>query len=108
QRAYARAITLANAVEPSDPLHARALFLAGQSAHLDDRAIDAVRFLRRSSDASLNARDRFRALWSTFFVQMELEAAEEAEATLRLLEDDGDFQAEDKVRLEQARLLLAI
>jgi hypothetical protein len=39
---------------------------------------------------------------------MELEVPEEAERTLRLLEEHGDFQAEDKVRLEQARLLLAI
>ena len=108
QRACARAVAVAEAVEPDHPLHARAWFVAGRSANLDERGDDAVRFLRHSSDTSRNARDRFRALWSTFFVQMELEAAEEAEATLRLLEQNGDFQAEDKVRLEQARLVLAI
>jgi ATP/maltotriose-dependent transcriptional regulator MalT len=108
QRACARAVSLAKAVGHEHPIHARAWFLAGQSAHLDNRAEDAVRFLRRSSEASRNSRDRFRALWSTFFVEMELEVPEEAERTLRLLEEHGDFQAEDKVRLEQARLLLAI
>lgn len=108
QRACARAQEVAKAVQPHHDLQARAWFVAGQSAHLDNRAEDAVRLLRKSCDASTNGRDRFRALLSTLLVQMELEAVADAEKTLRLLEAEHRYEAEDKLRLEQARLLFAI
>lgn len=107
-RAFARASQVASILSEGHPLLGRALFRAGQSAHLDDRAQDAVELLQKSYDAARTPRERHRALWSTLLVQTEMERLDQAEATLGLLEQERPSASEDQVRLAQARLLLAL
>jgi ATP/maltotriose-dependent transcriptional regulator MalT len=105
-RAEILATTAAEALEPAHPALPNALVTAGRAALLGDHAAAARNLFKRARTTATSPRDRREALLGDFMAALELEH-EDAPELIAELEDFGQLDAQTKLRLASARLVLS-
>ena len=103
-----RARHLAIRLPRRHPLASRALFRAAQVAQLDDRPADALELLSEARARSTTPADLRRALWSRFITFSDLEEPRQAAEALKEFERLAPEAVEDKIRLSQGPIHLAV
>ena len=103
-----RARRLATRLSRQHPLASRALFRAAQVAQLDDRPADALELLSEARARSTTSADLRRVLWSRFITFTDLEEPRQAAEALQEFERLAPESVEDKIRLSQGPIHLAV
>jgi LuxR family maltose regulon positive regulatory protein len=103
-----RARHLAIRLPRDHPLASRALFRAAQVAQLDDRAAEALELLSEARTRSTTSTDLRRVLWSRFITLADLEEPQQAAEALKEFEKLAPESVEDKIRLSQGPVHLAV
>jgi DNA-binding NarL/FixJ family response regulator len=103
-----RARHLAIRLPRKHPLASRALFRAAQVAQLDDRPADALNLLSEARSRSTTSADLRRVLWSRFITLTDLEEPRQAAEALKEFERLAPESVEDKIRLSQGPIHLAV
>jgi LuxR family transcriptional regulator, maltose regulon positive regulatory protein len=103
-----RARHLAIRLPRQHPLASRALFRAAQVAQLDDRPADALELLSEARARSTTPADLRRVLWSRFITFTDLEEPQQAAEALKEFERLVPESVEDKIRLSQGPIHLAV
>jgi len=103
-----RARHLAIRLPRQHSLASRALFRAAQVAQLDDRPADALELLSEARARSTTSADLRRALWSRFITLTDLEEPRQAAQALKEFERLAPESVEDKIRLSQGPIHLAV
>ncbi len=103
-----RARHLAMRLPQEHRLASRALFRAAQVAQLDDRPTEALELLSEARVRSTNTGDSRRVLWSRFLTFTDLEEPVQAAEALKEFEKLTPESVEDKIRLSQGPIHLAV
>jgi ATP/maltotriose-dependent transcriptional regulator MalT len=103
-----RARHLAIRLPRQHSLASRALFRAAQVAQLDDRPADALELLSEARARSTTSADLRRTLWSRFITLTDLEEPRQAAQALKEFESLAPESVEDKIRLSQGPIHLAV
>jgi LuxR family transcriptional regulator, maltose regulon positive regulatory protein len=103
-----RARHLAMRLPQEHLLASRALFRAAQVAQLDDRPTEALELLSEARVRSTNTGDSRRVLWSRFLTFTDLEEPLQAAEALKEFEKLTPESVEDKIRLSQGPIHLAV
>jgi DNA-binding CsgD family transcriptional regulator len=106
EKAELLAVTAARRLRKGQSLTSNALFLAGQSAHLNNRPEDALRHHTNALGAARTRAERAQAQWGRFLTSIELENDAALEA-LTELEAASDGSPDQIVRIVTGRLVLA-
>jgi ATP/maltotriose-dependent transcriptional regulator MalT len=85
----------------------RAYTRAGQSAHFDNRDLEALDHHRRAHAIAQSTPDRRESIWGEFACSIQLEG-NDCVAALNRLMDLGTDDARDQVRIANGQMLLAI
>jgi LuxR family transcriptional regulator, maltose regulon positive regulatory protein len=108
QAARTKVDQLARSISSDDPHASRIYLRAGQIAHLDDRADDALKWLAAAQAEAHSASDLRKALWTRFVTLTDFEERVQAEAALSELTRLDPLDAEDLLRSTQAELQFAM
>jgi ATP/maltotriose-dependent transcriptional regulator MalT len=103
-----RARHLARRLPRQHALASRALFRAAQVAQLDDRPAEALELLSEARARSTTSTDLRRVLWSRFITFTDLEEPVQAAEALKEFEKLAPESVEDKIRLSQGPIHLAV
>ena len=103
-----RARHLAVRLPQEHALASRALFRAAQVAQLDDRPTEALELLSEARIRSTTSADLRRVLWSRFLTLTDLEEPVQAAEALEEFERLPPESVEDKIRLSQGPIHLAV
>jgi len=103
-----RARRLAMRLPQDHGLGSRALFRAAQVAQLDDRPTEALELLSEARVRSTNTGDSRRVLWSRFLTFTDIEEPVQAAEALKEFEKLTPESVEDKIRLSQGPIHLAV
>ncbi len=93
-------------IDDESALASRALYRAGQSAHLTDSPSEALQFFSRARDVAKTKAEVHDALWGEFVTTVELEGEGAAEI-LREFEASSSGTLDELVRAHNGRLYLA-
>lgn len=105
-RAKVLAIQAGKRIRPESRLASRALYRAGQNAHLTDAPEEALHHFRRASQLAQTSAEAQDALWGEFVTTVELEE-EGADNILEKFERAGSGTLDELVRIHNGRLYLA-
>jgi LuxR family transcriptional regulator, maltose regulon positive regulatory protein len=105
--AETRATELAMKLPEESDLRFRALYRAGQCAHLDDRPTQSLRLLQDARQQASTPDEARQALWTKFIVLGELERLDLAEAVLTEFGDQPGATPAALIRVRQGHLHLA-